>query len=1126
MDILDLAKKRIVILDGAMGTAIQALKLTEDAFGGYKGCNEYLVLSAPEKILEIHKAYFKAGADVVETDTFGANPSTLAEYGLAEKTEEINRAAAQIAKKAATDFSTPQNPKFVAGSIGPGMRLPSLGQISFDELYNGYRRQTEALIEGGANMLIIETCQDLLQIKSATIAAKDSMKSLRKFLPIYVSVTVEQSGTLLTGSDISAVIAVLSPLDIDILGLNCATGPLPMRPHLEVLAKRWSGFTGIYPNAGLPIPTARGVIYPETADEFSATLAKFASELPVNFIGGCCGTTPAHIKVLADALKGKPPKEKRVTRRPAVASLFSAVEINQDIPPLYVGERANATGSKAFRDALLKGDRDGAFRILIEQEELGSHLADLSVAYTGLDEIENMKILVSRAARECKLPLSLDSNSADVIEAALKLYPGRPIINSINLEDGGERAKRVCNLAKRFGAALICLAIDERGMAMTAERKLEVAKRLVSLCVDDHNLRRSDLFIDPLTFTVASGEPTLKTAAIETLEAINRIKSEIPGVFTLLGVSNISYGLSQKARRALNSVFLSLAVKEGLDAAILNPKHIIPLAELDEQDRERALDLLFNRSRDDKEPLEEFINHFSARESETEKRETKSLSPELALFRGIVKGDAKAVLANIPTLLKERSAEEILNDILVPAMERVGELFGSGELQLPFVLKSAEAMKRGVDELKPYFKSDEKEGKRKRLIIATVRGDVHDIGKNLVSIIISNNGFDVVDLGTKVPVEVIISEAKRTGADVIGMSGLLVSSALVMEENLRAMSDAGLTLPVLVGGAALTPEFTENALIPSYKTGFVAYCKDAFAGLTAMQDIAEGREPGKKPRKKKATLPADSISPKEMKIQTVEPPKPPFYGSRIAEFIPLDSIFSLLNETALFRGRWGFRRGKIGAGEYEELIEKEARPKYQEMLRIIKLERIFKPKIVYGWFKGHSADDTLVVEHNGREFRFNFPRRKSAPKICVADFFRRDEDIVGFFVVTLGGEISSRGKDILEKAGYLDYYLLSGLAAEATDALAEYCHDIMRIELGFKDAKPLAIQDRIVQNYRGGRYGFGYPACPDLSANELVFELLDAGRIGVSLSETFQMIPEYSTSALVAHHPQAKYFSV
>ncbi|MCC6160012.1 MAG: dihydropteroate synthase, partial [Deltaproteobacteria bacterium] len=737
------------------------------------------------------------------------------------------------------------------------------------------------------------------------------------------------------------------------------------------------------------------------------------------------------------------------------------------------------------------------------------------------DERAHMDVMVARAARECRLPIMIDTNYADVAELALKRYAGRAVVNSINLEDGGTRADLVGPMAKRHGAALVCLTIDEEGMAMTTERKVAIAKRLVDRCVTRYCLRAQDLFIDPLTFTVGSGDPSLRTSAMETINAIRQIKAEIPGAWTLLGLSNVSFGLSMKGRRVLNSVFLDECLKAGLDAAILNPKHIVPLAALNAADIEVAHHLLFDRG---EEPIEAFIRHFETRADFESEGDTRTLSPREAVHEGIVKGKSTLVEPALDELLADLRAEEILNDLLVPAMKHVGDLFGAGRLQLPFVLKSAEAMKRAVDRIRPHFSAANRAGAAKTLVIATVRGDVHDIGKNLVDIIVSNNGFRVVNLGTKVPVQRIMDEARAHGANVVGMSGLLVSSAMLMIDNLKAMSDAGFTTPVLVGGAALTPEFVRDSLKPAYTSGTVSYCADAFAGLVAMQHVAEGKTPPDPEIVVETPRDAAPVAP--MVIERVTPPSPPFWGPRIVEDVKIEAVWSYLNEIALFRGRWGFRRGEMGAGEYRELIEKTVRPKYREFQRVIKAERLFTPKIAYGWFAARPDGDALVLTHEGREIRLEFPRQQSGAGLCIADFFHPDGDVAGLFIASIGDAAEERAQAVFERDAFQDYYLFHGLATEATDALAEYAHELMRHDLGIGEAAKLSWQDLVTQKYAGGRYGFGYPACPDLSANGVLLDLLSADRIGVAVTENYQMVPEFSTSAIVCHHPQAKYFTV
>ena len=837
MAIKEFLKKKLLLVDGAMGTQIQGRNPGAKAWGAYEGCNEWLNLSAPEIIRDIHAAYFAAGSDAVETNSFGSAPLTLGEYDLAARAKEISRAAAQIARGAADDAASKDGrPRFVLGSVGPGTRLATLGQVAFDELYGGYQEQMGGLIEGGADGILIETCQDLLQIKAATAAAMQVLGPKSDKL-LYVSVTVETTGTLLVGSSIWAVMAALEPYPIDVLGLNCATGPEAMRRHLEAIAKLWRGGIGCMPNAGLPTLVDGQVNYPLGPAAYAAAFAPIAQAVGLNVAGGCCGTTPDHIRALRQALGGAEAPAPRAARPPdQVASLFTPVDLTQEPAPLYVGERANATGSKKFREALLAERLDSAFDLLVEQDEGVAHVLDLSVAYAGRNEIADMTALVARSGRECRLPLMVDSTQLDVVEAALKLYGGRMLVNSINFESGEEKAEKLVALAKQFGAGLVALTIDETGMAMTADRKVEIAKRLIEFC-EQRGLRRGDLLIDALTFTVCSGDGALRDAAKETIAAIRRIKKEFPGVRTILGLSNVSFNLKPAARKVLNTVFLDRCVKAGMDACIINTSTLVPLTDLAPAAVKLAEKLLDNDAAAG-DPLELFIQHFETAAPEVEAGAAGAAqSPEEQVAAALVKGKAALLEMSIPALLAKMAAEEVLNGHLIPGMKEVGRLFNDGVLQLPFVLKSAEVMKKAVAMIKPYLKAGQA-GASGKMVIATVAGDVHDIGKNLVDIILSNNGYQVVNLGVKVSIEKMMEAVRESGADVLGMSGLLVKSVQVMRENLKAMEAAGLRLPVLLGGAALTEPFVVNDCQPVY-SGPVRYCKDAFDSLTAFRELKE-----------------------------------------------------------------------------------------------------------------------------------------------------------------------------------------------------------------------------------------------------------------------------------------------
>lgn len=1124
MHLAEYWKKHIVFMDGAMGTQIQARSIPSSAWEGREGCNELLNLTAPEVIREIHAAYFAAGSDAVETNTFGASPITLGEYDLSARAREINCAAARLAREAAAAAATPARPRYVFGSVGPGTKLPTLEQVDFDELCDALQVQMEGLAEGGVNGILLETCQDLLQIKAGLVAFEKALGA-RSDLLLYVSVTVEQTGTLLIGSSISTVVAALAPFPIAVLGLNCATGPEAMRIHLDYLAAHWPRRLACMPNAGLPVMSAAGVRYPLGPDAFADPLAGLVRDVGLHVVGGCCGTTPEHIRALRARLEGWAPPERAGTAPQQVTSLFTTVDLDQEPPPLYVGERANATGSRKFRDALLKDDYEAAFGLLTEQEESGAHVLDLSCAYAGRNELKDMRALIARAGRECRLPLMIDSTQADVMEAALKRYGGRLILNSINFESGEERARRVVELARHYGAAVVGLTIDETGMAMTAERKVAVARRLADFC-EQHGLRRGDLLVDTLTFTIGSGDETLRTAALETLEAIRRIKREIPGVRTILGLSNISFGLNPASRKVLNAVFLDRCLKTGLDACIINVATMAPLNQL-AADEIAVADALLDNDAARGDPLEMFIRFFEAHAGKAEEEKPVGGTPRELVTEAVIKGKPAPLAGTIPVLLAEHAAESILNDILVPAMREVGRLFNDGVLQLPFVLKSAEVMKKAVDLLRPHMQRDDAAGAGGTMVLATVAGDVHDIGKNLVDIILSNNGFRVINLGTKVPVEQMIHAVREHRADVLGMSGLLVKSAAIMAENMKALQASDLRLPVFLGGAALTARYVAEACQPGYDAP-VIYCRDAFEGLARMREYREtgALQATPAPAPASATVHI-SMAPAEPVDLTIPPPQVPFLGHRIVRDIDLERVYPWLNEVALVRGRWGFRRGNLAQDAYERLLRDEVAPRLERMKREGRTNALLRPQVAYGYFHCRSEGNALWVQPagGGTPIPLVFPRQAQPPHACVAGFFRPDDDVVGFLVVTLGPGVEQENPRLLAEAEYQDYFLRHGFAVEVTDALAEYWHAEMRREMGFADP-PLAAQDIVRQRYRGGRYGFGYPACPDLAMNKVCCNLVHAEAIGVTVTESFMMSPEVTTAALVAHHPAAKYFNV
>jgi len=1128
MTLREKLKTRPLLLDGAAGTWLQGCEITPEQWGEVEGCNEWLNLSASGIIRGLHRAYLEAGSDAVETNTFGASPLTLDEYGLADRAYEINKAAAQLAREAADEFSTPEQPRYIFGSIGPGTKLPSLRQISFDELCEAYKIQIQGLLDGDIDGLLFETCQDPLQIKAA-LAAADDILGPDSELVRYVSVTVEATGTLLVGTSVTAAATILAPYPIDILGLNCATGPAAMEHHLDTLSEIWPGRLACMPNAGMPEARADGaVLYPLEPQAFAEKVSALAAQSGLSVVGGCCGTTPEHIRELKKKLSQTNINQQSTisNRQSQVASLFSAIDLTQKPAPLYIGERANATGSKKFRDTLLADDYENAFHILTEQEETGAHILDLSCGYAGRDEQKDIAVLVPRMARECLAPMMIDSTSANIIENALKCYGGRALINSINFEDGGERAKQVVPMAKRFGAALVALTIDENGMAMNAAEKFAVAKRLVNFCVE-RGLKAEELLIDPLTFTICSGDDTLRDAAFQTLEAIRRIKAELPGVRTMLGLSNISFGLKPPLRKVINAVFLHQAIEAGMDACIINVAAIVPLNEIPNKLRKGAEALLAN-DQTNGDPLENYINLF---ENVVEEEETavEERPPNEMLTEAIIRGKAPWLKKAVPPLLKEQAAEDILNNIMLPAMKEVGRLFNDGIMQLPFVLKSAEVMKRAVDQIKPFMKKSEEGNAVPLVVLATVAGDVHDIGKNLVGIILSNNGFDTVDLGIKIPVEQMMETVKEHNAAALGMSGLLVKSTAVMAENMKILEHAGLNTPVLLGGAALSEEFVHEACRPDY-SGDVLYCKDAFAGLAAMQTLQKtGRLPeyvaptrdgiGCEIPDAAGETESDEPIARDVPVPDIK------VGTWATDNISLCELWPYLDEGGLIRGAWGYKQSNLSDEEYQKLLDEEVYPKLDEMKK--RAKGIFEPKIIHGFFNCRSEGDTFYLTNpkTGEEIPMPFPRQKKAPFHCLADFFRPDGDIAALIAVTLGRKIMEKEKELRETDRYQDYLLFHGLAVMTAEALAEYAHRQIRLLWG-SDEGDLTLDEIRENKLDQSRFGFGYAACPDLAMNKVCCDLLNTDRIGLNVTELFMADPEVSTFALVTHHPQSYYFDL
>jgi 5-methyltetrahydrofolate--homocysteine methyltransferase len=1148
-DFRGLLRERVLIFDGAMGTSIQERSLGLDDFEGKEGCNEILTLTRPQVIREIHAAFLAVGCDAVETNTFGASRLVLAEYDLADRAYEINRDAARLAREVADAFSTTAQPRLVIGAIGPGTRLPSLGQIGFDTLLAMYAEQARGLIDGGADVLLIETCQDLLQAKAAVVACQDAMKVRGHELPLMVQVTLEPAGTMLLGTELGATLTALEAYPLDVIGLNCATGPQEMMEHVHFLSRYSRKAISVLPNAGLPRMEGGQARYLLTPDELAEYHRHFVEEHAVNVVGGCCGTTPAHLKRVVDVIGRRAPIRRNPEHVPAASSLYSSVPFRQDRSILIVGERTNANGSKQFRERLLAGDADGMVAVARDQVKEGAHVLDVCVDYVGRDGVADMGDLVGRLATQCTIPLVIDSTESPVIEGALKRIGGRAIINSVNLEDGeAGRPAVIFPMARRYGAAVIALLIDEEGQARTVEWKLRVAHRLHDLAVNRYGLEPSDLIFDALTFPLGSGQEDLRKDGLATLEAIRRIKAELPGVYTVLGVSNVSFGLKPAARQVLNSVFLHMAVEAGLDAAIVNAAKILPMNRIDPRQREVARQLVCDERRDGTDPLVEFMRLFegaaAGRPAETRSVAT---SVEQRLKGRIIDGDRPGLEGLLDEALQTHDALTIINEILLDGMKTVGELFGGGQMQLPFVLQSAEVMKGAVGYLERFMTRSAGQTKGK-IVLATVKGDVHDIGKNLVDIILTNNGYTVVNLGIKQPIHNIVEAALRERADAIGMSGLLVKSTLVMRDNLEELNARGLSrFPVILGGAALTRGYVENDLRAIYQ-GEVHYAGDAFDGLRLMEEITT-REPEERvapaPRVRKpavcgaAAAPAVISSPgavsagrSDVRADVPTPPAP-FFGSRVVEDIPLPDVFAFVNEVALFRTQWQFHRGKGQKDRFDELIRSHVRPIYDRWKRRCAEERILTPRVVYGYYPCQSEGDDLVVYgEDGRtpQVRFRFPREAGGRRLCLADFFASVEsgrtDVLGCMLVTVGTRATEAARALFEEHNYTDYLYLHGLSVESAEALAELWHRRMREELGIAGTDSPDLTRIFRQEYQGSRYSFGYPACPNLEDQAKLFQLLDPGRIGVRLSEEFQLEPEQSTSALIVHHPEAKYFNI
>ena len=1142
---------RILVADGGMGTMLQGFDLSLEDFQGLEGCNEVLNVSRPDVVGAIHTAYLEAGADCVETNTFGANLSALGEYDIPQRIAELAEAGARIARQAADAVATAQRPRFVLGSMGPGTKLPSLGHVSYAALRDAYQRQAEAMIAGGVDAFQIETCQDLLQAKAAVNGARRASIALGVDLPVLVNVTIETSGTMLLGTETGAALTALEPLEVDVIGLNCGTGPTEMSEHLRHLARHSRIPVACMPNAGLPELTPTGARYPMGPDDFVSYLRQFTSEFGLGLVGGCCGTTPDHIARLAAAMRGVQPPVRTPDPVSAVSSLYAEVPLRQDTAYLSIGERTNANGSKAFKEAMLAGRWADCVDIAKQQSRDGAHLLDLCVDYVGRDGAADMAELAGRLGTAVSLPIMLDSTEPEVLQAGLEKLAGRCIINSVNYEDGDgpdSRFARVMPLVKEHGAAVVALTIDEDGQARTADWKVRVAERLIADLTGTWGLEVGDIIVDCLTFPIATGQEETRRDAIETIEAIRRVTTAHPEVHTTLGVSNVSFGLNPAARQVLNSVFLHECVQAGLDSGIVPAARIVPIARIPDEQRQVAEDLVYDRRREGYDPLTRFLELFegvtAADTREARRAELEALPISERLQRRIIDGEAKGLEADLDEALLAKPGLAIINDDLLSGMKVVGELFGAGQMQLPFVLASAEVMKTCVRYLEPHLDKADAAGKG-TIVLATVKGDVHDIGKNLVDIILTNNGYTVVNLGIKQPVSSIIEAALVHNADAIGMSGLLVKSTVVMKDNLVELNTRGLTdYPVLLGGAALTRAFVEEDLNDLYR-GEVRYARDAFEGLSLMEKVMAVKrgEPGaalpapRRRRVKATTRPqsAEVVATGRSEVaRGIGIPTPPFWGSRIVKGIKLADVAQWLDHRATFLGQWGLRAAP-GGPTYEELVQTEGVPRLRRWLDRIRTDGLAEFAVAYGYWPCHSEGNDLVIADPldpGRILhRLSFPRQSRERRLCLADFFRdADEaaehgpDVIAFQLVTMGSAVARATAELFDGDAYRDYLELHGLSVQLTEALAEFWHARVRSELGLTGDADVdgMIRD---QAYRGSRYSFGYPACPDLEDRRVLVDLLDPLRIGVTLSEELQLHPEQSTDALIVHHPEAKYFN-
>ncbi len=1158
--ILNTIKTRPLIIDGAMGTQLQQRddKIPKEAWEGNEGCNELLNVTCPEVLSEIFHAYLTAGADLITTNTFGSFSWVLDEYQIGDRAYELTKAGAELVKAECEKFSTPEHPRFCLGSIGPGTKLPSLGHITYDEMFKGYTEFCIALIDGGVDVFILETCQDPLQIKAGLHAIEEANKLQGTEIPVMVSVTVELSGTMLIGTDAQTIATILEPFDILSLGFNCGTGPEQVLKHVKTLSELWHKPISVHANAGLPQNRGGYTYYPMNPQEFTTHQEKFLEYDGVSFLGGCCGTTPQHIRALVDKVTTIKPKEATGSHPTSIASLFNTVELMQQPAPLLMGERSNATGSKAFRELLLAENYEGTLSVAQQQVRAGAHVIDVNVGFAGRDETKDMNAVMGMYNQKIAIPLMPDSTQTKGLETALKNIGGKPILNSVNLEDGEPKFDAVCSLAKKYGASLVCLTIDEVGMAKTIETKLEVADRIIDLATNRHKLKKEDLVFDVLTFTLASGDEEYWDAGINTIEAIRQLRKKHPEVGTTLGLSNISFGLDKDARPYLNSMFLHHCIEAGLTSVIINVKHIIPINKISKEDQEICDDLIFNR-KPNGEALFNFIEHFSTKEAidtSAEDSEYLAMSDEEKIAKLLMDGDKDRMIPLVEKVRHTIAPDKIVNEILIDAMKVIGELFGSGEMQLPFVLQSAETMKKTVDHLNPYLPKVEKDVDT-TLALGTVKGDVHDVGKNLVDIILSNNGFKVKNLGIKVELEDFIQATKDGHISAFGMSGLLVKSTQVMQENLKTLQAEGIKIPILLGGAALTRKFIDEFCRPFYD-GPIFYCKDAFDGVTAMSRIEagnfdtdlHGKDLEEKEIKEKEEIIIPPFSELKMPSRDVKVPTPPFWGRREIKLTTqqIEMAFEWINHKILFKSRWGYSSKGKTKEEYQKQVDEVILPAYEKLKTQFLDEKLFEPTIIYGYFPCRSDDNTLLIfdesegynsedEINrepldnvmGRAIRqFTFPRQSKQPHRALSDFFHSDRhDVLALTCVSAGGKLSDVERGIMEAGNYTEYYQFHGLGVELAEALAEIAHKQIRLDLGIaSEDEGYSLADVRMNRYQGCRYSFGYAACPDLELNRPLFDLLKPEEFGIELSETFQIHPEQSTSALVVYHPNASYYNV